>query len=96
MQTSQLHKIPLVKACKKVSDVLAEAMPIAVPGLDTTPPCTAKNTINSDLAKTGANKTTKYRVECNHFSTLSLGNFVPYMLYYGINRLDVVGLLFSK
>lgn len=56
MQTSQLHMIPLVKACKKVSDVLAEAIPIAVPGLDTTPPCTAKNTINSDLAKTNGHK----------------------------------------
>ena len=51
MQTSQLHKIPLAKACTKVSDVLAAAMPIAVPGLATTPPCTAKNTSKSDLPK---------------------------------------------
>lgn len=49
MQTSQLHKIPLVKACTKVSDVLADAIPIAAPGLLTTPPCTARNTIRRDL-----------------------------------------------
>lgn len=49
MQTSQLHMIPLAKASVKVSDVLADAIPIAVPGLATTPPFTTKNTIKSDL-----------------------------------------------
>lgn len=51
MQTSQLHRIPLVNACTNVRDVLADAMPIAVPGLATTPPCTAMKTIKSDLPR---------------------------------------------
>lgn len=57
MQTSQLHMIPLANACAKVSDVLAEAMPIAVPGLAITPPCTAKNTSKSDLPRRDNRKT---------------------------------------
>lgn len=49
MHTSQLHNTPLVKACRNVRDVLAEAMPIAVAGLETAPALMAKNTIKSDL-----------------------------------------------
>lgn len=53
MQTSQLHRTPREKACANVRDVLADAIPIAVAGLATTPPSTAKYTSKSDLPKRG-------------------------------------------